>query len=700
MDKKALSALPMPEVEERYNDLRRMYAGMRGIVTAERVDVGGEDTLVVNCFRPKGKDRVEPWFRTFCQNSGYASQDFTGVKAKWRTATFAHIAGYYIDDGWRTDSRLVLASPEDGEEVIRWMKGWMERNRSNRCDAGYVFDDYIHSYQADLLERRLEEKRRKVREKIDRRMGLFGGLPEDYQGFVERRVFGGYDYFFYSLKDKIAYCTRCGHEYEVRKGGVYHKDIPVWSDKLPKHNDTYICPYCSSPIVAKCLGYGRGRLIKASWSVLVQPSGSDVLVRYIRHTKDFRGDFRRPEIKSVELYRTIHAATSAEAYDWGMCPYGQGAARWRYAKGAYAWNATEFQAPRSVMLYNEDFGFLSGTCMRYSCIGTFLREVVPRIDRRDVSAWVVDKYFNFYRKNPCVEKMLKIGWYRLVKELFDGIWRSEWFREGKDGILEACGITRAQFRLVRDASGGNPDTAHIRIAKHAEEKGVRLTVDDLQELHMRPNNGWINHFDRYLDAMRYTTLHKLLRYLDRQRIRIDDDYFDYFGWLLEMGYDMRNESNLYPRDFRRRHDEMAIEYQAYKDEKHREEAMEFDRALQEMRKEAEAEDGNPENLHMMGLFIRLPYRVEELKKEGEALHHCVGTYVDRIMRGETTILFIRRESMPDEPYYTLEWSGHRVIQCRGMRNCDMTADVKAFATVFAEKMREYEARKEVQALGA
>ena len=120
MDKRALSALPRPKVKKQYQELRQMISGMKGIVTAERIEIGVEDTLVINCFKPKGKT-VIPWFRTFCQETEYISQDLTEKKTRWRTAAFDYIAGFYISDMWRMKSNLVLASPQDGDIIIEFM---------------------------------------------------------------------------------------------------------------------------------------------------------------------------------------------------------------------------------------------------------------------------------------------------------------------------------------------------------------------------------------------------------------------------------------------------------------------------------------------------------------------------------------------------------------------------------------------------
>ena len=154
-----------------------------------------------------------------------------------------------------------------------------------------------------------------------------------------------------------------------------------------------------------------------------------------------------------------------------------------------------------------------------------------------------------------------------------------------------------------------------------------------------------------------------------------------------MGYDLHNEFNLYPRNFKKAHDEKSKEHLRFQDQKAAEEIRRFNNILKKLRKEVS--DTDPVNLRIKGLFIRLPENLEELKKEGECLHHCVGNYRDKVARGETMIFFIRREEEPEKPYFTLEWKG-KVIQCRGSHNCDMTPEVKAFAMLFQKKMEVFE----------
>lgn len=89
-----------------------------------------------------------------------------------------------------------------------------------------------------------------------------------------------------------------------------------------------------------------------------------------------------------------------------------------------------------------------------------------------------------------------------------------------------------------------------------------------------------------------------------------------------------------------------------------------------------------------GLLLVVPASAEDIRAEGAALHHCVGTYVDRVARGETNIFFIRKEKEPDKPYFTMEWRDNDIVQCRGSRNCGMPPEVKAFTEAFKKKMLE------------
>ena len=67
--------------------------------------------------------------------------------------------------------------------------------------------------------------------------------------------------------------------------------------------------------------------------------------------------------------------------------------------------------------------------------------------------------------------------------------------------------------------------------------------------------------------------------------------------------------------------------------------------------------------------ITLPKNSRELVLEGEALHHCVGSYVQQVVDEKCLILFIRRKGNEEKPFFTMEYDlNGKVGQMRGMSN--------------------------------
>ena len=54
--------------------------------------------------------------------------------------------------------------------------------------------------------------------------------------------------------------------------------------------------------------------------------------------------------------------------------------------------------------------------------------------------------------------------------------------------------------------------------------------------------------------------------------------------------------------------------------------------------------------------IVVPSRGQDLLDEGNNMHHCVGSYVGRVVEGETHIVFVRRKDNPNKCYITAQVS--------------------------------------------
>lgn len=167
---------------------------------------------------------------------------------------------------------------------------------------------------------------------------------------------------------------------------------------------------------------------------------------------------------------------------------------------------------------------------------------------------------------------------------------------------------------------------------------------------------------------------KAARYLEGQRRRWPDDgadevlLTDYWTMAME-GFDLLADQELmWPERLKREHDRMAARQKKAANAR-------LDAAIL-----AQAEKLERFSITMDGISIRPARSAGELETEGKCLHHCVGSYAERVSRGETFIFFIRREAEPDLSWYTLNLDKglNTVIQNRGNRNCDRTPEIEVF----------------------
>lgn len=87
------------------------------------------------------------------------------------------------------------------------------------------------------------------------------------------------------------------------------------------------------------------------------------------------------------------------------------------------------------------------------------------------------------------------------------------------------------------------------------------------------------------------------------------------------------------------------------------------------------------------IIVKVPDSVQELFEEGRKLHHCVGSYADRIISGENLIFFIRKVKEPDKPWLTVDLSeAGQILELKGdFDRVPTTADKKFLADWIKKK---------------
>ena len=86
-------------------------------------------------------------------------------------------------------------------------------------------------------------------------------------------------------------------------------------------------------------------------------------------------------------------------------------------------------------------------------------------------------------------------------------------------------------------------------------------------------------------------------------------------------------------------------------------------------------------------LITYPKSALEILEEGQALSHCVGSYVPSVAKGRTNIFFIRKKDDPDTPFFTLELNDNKVRQVHGKHNRNASTEngLENFIELWAKK---------------
>jgi hypothetical protein len=131
---------------------------------------------------------------------------------------------------------------------------------------------------------------------------------------------------------------------------------------------------------------------------------------------------------------------------------------------------------------------------------------------------------------------------------------------------------------------------------------------------------------------------------------------------------MSEDKNRFPHDFKRLHDIRIDEYNTAKAADDEMLRTQLNKKFSDVAEKYLPLQRNTDE-NFIAIIARTP---QDLVKEGNYLHHCVGSmgYDQKFAREETLIFFIRNTSSPDTPFVTLEYSisSHSVLQCYGNNN--------------------------------
>lgn len=615
---------------------------------------------------------------------------------------------------WRTGRLDSVLSSSDrwGWPSFEWETGYVKKGYSPYLSFDKAGEDAleralgpledeetwglrIYRWQDKILKERLLRRHDKELEPVVELMKQVPELPETFAEWLCTDGIARFDYVIYDppkgRKQTRIQCTRCGAKMMVDVKKIH-----------PVRDKRGTCPACGRPITWKTV---TSKLDRGStyyhwdepWYVaIIQRMSKGLIVRYFFADVTFvldHGEVKGRKCEWGEVRREILQdgdGTFPDCYE-RIRYKNQGKVRWAPANGEYR--------THDAFLYTDNLpDVLRGTAWQYSGLKELQQKSWPH--RIPLLGYMED-----YPRKPFLEYFSKMGLCRLVREsLWYGSERNFDIHSTKpDQLLK---IPKQDIKTLIKLDGG---LTMLEVMQDAYLSRLRLSEEELVH-YVSLFGSSPTHLLTIFDGDTELDAHRLLKYFRKQAEKAFDrskwnkrytkaeamlalernlceDWHDYLDWLEEyMPECLTDLYYLLPPDLPKAHDRLmkiALERKEKEEaERRRKQEEAVNRFLEEMK-----ETGGI-GMQARGLMIRLPKDAGEIRREGELQHHCVATYIDRVERHETLILFVRKIEDPDTPFYTMEWKNGKVAQCRGMRNAYMTPEVKAFVGAFERKMQQ------------
>lgn len=455
-------------------------------------------------------------------------------------------------------------------------------------------------------------------------------------------------FLVFDRKEDRCRCTRCGAERKISR--LNDRDSLI-------HNVRHWCYDCRTEAICKEFRYGRKNITEYGRILWLRKRG-------------------KVTFAELDEYQINYTGWEPAVFFWPSAQYRFCKETQEYYKHTPegCWTPDRWEKRKEVKLPSPAAGMFNGWKMpKYqrtiiykpsmSMVGSDLKYADLDMNRFHGAAgdyaYELIRYMYNFLKYPSIEILEKSGFARIVKERIDGgaskeiNWRTADLRK----ILK---LNRAEIREFR-AMGRYASIYNLEKYKDIKRLGYRVPFSRLNlvsDYRAKEKIGKIEEFMK---------LEKALAYLESQKGELYT-YLDYLQECKRLGYDLKDKKVLFPDNLQAAHEATSEKIQIQTDAKKKED---FIKSIKKLYDRPEYREDT--------LLIRPARDPEELAKESAALHHCVRTYVDKVARGNCVILFIRRTSEPDKPYFTLELSPEgKIVQCRGDHNRDYPQDVKEF----------------------
>ena len=540
--------------------------------------------------------------------------------------------------------------------------------------TGHVIDKemygkHLWDMQEEVNADRYRQKKQKKAADQKRLMDQIKPIPKAYEDWALNRFV---NFMVFSTENrKEGYCSHC------------RKKVPM---EHLINGKKVVCPICNKAMEARTIH--KMPMIQQISTMYVQPIKEGFVCRFIKYTKTWSNgtEYVDPQerLRMIQEYGKPQRWFERRIWSYGEDGYSNEFAENRVKGWTRAMNS-----PTCVRIDR----YYSAKCHVYkrNLPASIKKTPVKHLTGLDEMAFLVTKkqryqqgifayidILDYCGRYPVIESLWKLGFERLAVDIVCNSIKIKPSRENH----KALGISKELWRYMlrtdrqQDADWIRAMQALSGVRGSIEEKEEAILVTESRQrealflkrrLKLRQTVDYICEQARYSDITEHTAAQQYVDYLNMsERLELD--------------------TILYPDNLENAHDQLVELINDQKNKKQLAEASKKDRAIEKIYEKIAKKFSFADEKYI----LRPAKSNVEIVREGQIQHICVGAgnYTEKMLRGKSYILFLRQQSAPDKPYYTVEITPeYEIIQRHGKYNKEHEEriEVDAFLNQFVEE---------------
>lgn len=540
--------------------------------------------------------------------------------------------------------------------------------------TGHVIDKemygmHLWDMQEEVNADRYRQKQQKKAADQKRLMDQIKPIPKAYEDWALNRFV---NFMVFSPEDRAeGYCSHCR-----KKVSMEHLI----------NGKTVVCPICNKAMEARTIH--KMPMIQQISTMYVQPIKEGFVCRFIKYTKTWSNgtEYVDPQerLRMFQEYGKPQRWFERRIWSYGEDGYSNEFAENRVKGWTRAMNS-----PTCVRIDR----YYSAKCHVYKrTLAALIKKTpVKHLTGLDEMAFLVTQkqryqqgifayidILDYCGRYPVIESLWKLGFERLTVDIVSNSIKIKQSRENH----KALGISKELWRyMLRTDRQQEADWIQAMQAL----SGVRGSIEEKEEAILVMGS-------RQREALflkRRLKLRKTVDYICKQALysyltepTVAQQYVDY----LNMSERLELDTILYPDNLENAHDQLVELINDQKNKKQLAEASKKDRAIEKVYEKIAKKFSFADEKYI----LRPAKSNVEIVREGQIQHICVGAgnYTEKMLRGKSYILFLRQQSAPDKPYYTVEITPeYEIIQRHGKYNKEHEEriEVDAFLNQFVEE---------------